>query len=505
MVTAEHSLVHDPLIGVRMGDGAGMRMGLRELFLRAEQIADLDIPVPPAASGMWRILYVLAARITGLDTCPDDLASWHAQRRQVLKRGRFDEKDVDRYLRAWGERLCLRGTRPFLQDHRLATECASSSGLNKLVFPRPSGNNHAWWQHTRDEQSAPIGPVEALWWMLAQLYYGASGQCTPRTVDGRRFGNAYAGPLRSAVSFHPVGRTLFESLVLGIPAPSDEDDNEDAWWETEIPDPLDPSGQQMRGTGSLLTGRFSHAVLLVWADDGAHVTDAYLTWGRRAPVEAVDPYVIRNFSQQHTAYNRPASADRALWRDLDALLLEGSDGTQPPRVFQSLDGVQAEYRTALRVRAFGFDQDGQATDRQYFTAISPPSFKLVEPEAAQRVRACRVAAENVARRLGFAARTAWFESASSLAAPPDKTRSGPWAGRALRAYWPEAEKIFWDHFSGPGSGPRAVRPFVALAVRVLEEAAGPAACTPAGAKALNHAKALLWKLSSDTATDANGA
>ncbi|MGW2514271.1 hypothetical protein ACWC0A_33800 [Streptomyces scopuliridis] len=56
--------------------------------------------------------------------------------------------------------------------------------------------------------------------LIAQLYYGPSGRCTPRTVAGERFGNSMAGPLRRAMSYHPVGRTLYETLLLGIHAPA---------------------------------------------------------------------------------------------------------------------------------------------------------------------------------------------------------------------------------------------------------------------------------------------
>lgn len=496
----EHSLISDPLIDVRMLDGSREQVGLRELFLRAGDIADLDIPVPPAASGMWRVLYTIAARVTGLDV-HDDLKPWLAERRAVLKKTAFDAARVEKYLSDLEDRFFLRGPRPFLQDSRLAAECSSTSGLNKLIFSRPSGNNHAWWQHANDERPAPIGPREGLWWLLAQLYYGASGQCTPRTVNGQRFGNTYAGPLRTAISFHPLGRTLFESLVLGIPAPPDDGQDPGACWEVDLPDPLSTAAHAetvedgaSQGIGSLLTGRFSHAALLVWDDEAPLVADAYLTWARRSPVEAVDPYVIRNKSQQGTMYDRPASADRALWRDLDALLCDGTDDVRPPQAFQYRNSLTREQRATLRVRAYGFDQDGQASDRQYFTAVTPPSFRFLEQEDADRVRATRLAAEATARRLALAARTAWFESASALGAPPDKTRTGPWTSRSLAAYWPAAERLFWAAFDNPDPSVGTYRPFVYLALRTLEDVAGTAASAPAGAKALNHAKALLLKL-----------
>ena len=41
-------------------------------------------------------------------------------------------------------------------------------------------------------------------------------------------------------------------------------------------------------------------------------------------------------------------------------------------MFTDLPGIPREAAAALRVRAFGFDQDGQTIDRQWFTATTPP-------------------------------------------------------------------------------------------------------------------------------------
>ena len=493
-----YDLLTEPWLEVRISaDGKLRTVGLRELFERAHEFADVEVSIPPAAAGLWRILYALAARISGLDAYPESLAEWQDLRRQVLAAGRFEPSEVAAYFERHSGGFDLAGVRPFLQDPRLAQECKATSGVNKLVFARPSGSNFAWWMHTDDAGARPLEPRLAAWWLIAQLYYGASGQCTPRTSSGATYPNTPAGPLRAAISYHPLGRNLFESLVLGVPAPPDADDDSDQAdlcpWETTPGDPLVPRGP-VTWPGGLLTGRFSHAALLVWSPDAANVVDAYVTWALRRPVEAVDPYVVRNLSQQGTFYNRPASADRALWRDLDALLREGDDGSRPPSVFNDPGTLPRSVRTAVRVRAFGFDQDGQATDRQYFTAVTPPVFRYADERTAAWVRKCRVAAEKTGRQLAFAAATAWAESAASLGAKPDQARKGPWSSRALAVYWPAAEARFWSLVNAPADDLDPYRAFVIEAVRALESAVGHAAAAQRGAKALSHASALLWKI-----------
>jgi CRISPR system Cascade subunit CasA len=234
---------------------------------------------------------------------------------------------------------------------------------------------------------------------------------------------------------------------------------------------------------------------MIPANDGDLIGDAYLTWGSAAIAEAIDPYVVLNESKsnQTAIYTRPANADRALWRDLDALLLEGSERTPPPRAFRDLATLPRDTKAALRVRALGFDQDGQASDTQYFSAVTPPLIKLLDERTARYVRSCRVAAEEAGRQLAGVARLAWNEAAMNRGTRLDRAASGPWAARASATYWPEAERCFWRLLDeGPETEP--LTRFVEIAEKALNDAVGPAAATQPGAKALSHATALLRRL-----------
>jgi CRISPR system Cascade subunit CasA len=493
-MSATFSLAQGQWIPARMTGGRSRAMSLIDLLQSAHEIEDLAVPVPPAASGLWRILYALTARVTGLDDpeyLEDGLPRWHADRAKAVKAGQFDAKCVAAYFEEHADRFDLFGPRPFLQDPRLAEQCSKSSGINKLVFSRPSGNNHAWWTHTSDAAATSLGPAEAAWWLIAQLYYGASGRCTSRTVNGSVSASTKAGPLRSAISFHPVGRTVFESLLAGLPAPrAVEQSGVDLCpWETSLPDPL-AGAQAVTWPGRLLAGRARHAALLVASEDGASVVDAYVTWGDPDPVAAADPYVVQNMSKEGRPYSRPADAGRAVWRDLDALLLEGDDGSVPPAVFADRQSLPQPTRAALRVRAFGFDQDGQATDKQYFVALTPEIYRFADAAEIRRMRQYRVAAEQVGNRLAFAAKLAWGEASAGGGVKADARRNGPWSARALAVYWPEAERLFWQLLDEPG-GREPTAAFVGRAESALEAAVGQAASTQPGAKALSHATAIV--------------
>jgi CRISPR system Cascade subunit CasA len=267
-----------PWIPVRM-DGERRSVGLRELFIRAHKLTDVELPLspvldvelplPPAAAGLWRVLYLIAGRVSGLDDPDLGVRDFEDRRDDLLDSGRFDEEKIEEYFDRFGSRFDLFDeTRPWLQDPRLAEQCSAGSGVNKLVFGRPAGSNQVWFSHHTDLDVAPVPAAEAAWHLIGNLYYGPSGRCTTRTVGSLSEANTTAGPLRGSLSCHPVGTTLFESIVSGIPRLSSDDGqnmsraiDEAPWEAADLPDPSAPP-PSLAGLSRLLVGRFQHAILL---------------------------------------------------------------------------------------------------------------------------------------------------------------------------------------------------------------------------------------------------
>ncbi|MEU9707098.1 type I-E CRISPR-associated protein Cse1/CasA [Streptomyces sp. NPDC047967] len=519
-----------PWIPVRT-DGHVDLVGLRELLLRAHEFTALAVALPPAAAGLMRMLYALAARIAGLDTC-DDAKSWNKKRHALLSRPvGFPADAVDSYLDFHGSRLFLFDSqRPFLQDPRLVDQAPSRSGVNKLVMARPSGNNPVFIGHFTDDAPVPMAAEEALLHLIAQLYYGPSGQCTPRTVGGERYGNTMGGPLRRTISFHPQGRTLYESLLLGIPKPahwpqpgSEAGTDGCPWERKELLDPLVPP-PPATGPLSMLTERHQHAILLTPNAQGTAVVDATITWALRQkrPESGKEPYLIWDEGKDGTVRPRDASVERALWRDLDALILLNRTeppGRRPPVIDGLTGGLPAAIRRALHITAYGFDQDGQTRDRSYFSATTPPVLhKLLSPPPAgaaapadevpgpvndatalaNETKDARVAAEKAASRLRYALRVAWRAYSSPFTTDRAGSRTsekgeGPWPAEALARYWPTAEQYFWRGLH-TGAFPHPQQEFGRLALTAYDEVTRSVAATPRGAKAREEARGLVRSL-----------
>jgi len=272
-------------------------------------------------------------------------------------------------------------------------------------------------------------------------------------------------------------------------------------WEWEkLPDPDQPPGLPS-GPCSRLTARSQHALLLVpeESDGGEHVRDAFITWayrGERMPRE--DDYLVWQISQQGNRYPRPADASRALWRDLDALLLlnpPGSASPEPPRVFISAPEVSED----LRVRALGFDQEGQAKDTQFVDGSTPAVLGFAEANDARSVLAVsrlRQLGELYGRRLDRAVKRAW----TAYVKDP-KADGGAWAAEAAARYWPGAEAEFWDRFrrldrtrsvADGGFDPVSSRSaFLRLAQTAYDAATDSVTHTQRGAKAVSEARVEL--------------
>ncbi|MFW5420868.1 type I-E CRISPR-associated protein Cse1/CasA [Nocardiopsis sp. CNT-189] len=470
-----------PWIGVRTRAGQQVETGLAWLLENAHDIADIEAPNPPAHAGLRHILTALAYRVTGLDR-QDGAAEWRRRRDLWLAHGTFASRPeglggqapdgpVRTYFAALPEgALDLFGPRPFLQDPRL-TEQSVTCGINKLVLGRPTGVNSAtWWtRHHKDNQGA-ISAGEAAWWLIAQWYYGAAGQITPREVRGSKTSSAKAGMLRNTITYYPRGENLFDSLLLSlvppgpaVPDPAARPGPDLCPWELEeLPDPDAPPSPP-GGMCALLTGVHTHAFLLV-RDGQDGVCDVYRTWAYRKPwpdLKTENPFI----SYERTkGTRRTADPSRALWRDLDSLLPETADGAtgrtvgagryRPPRFLEERLNTGACGRPAGLI-AVGFQQDPMTTDHAWWSSAAPPEFARLLTDGSEETLAAAAAARRLLALIDTECTTV---KARLRAAWRDGTRSNPkektnrvWPSRGARLFWERAEDLFYDRLAAEGA------------------------------------------------------
>jgi CRISPR system Cascade subunit CasA len=463
------------------------KLGLEDLLVHSHEIESLLFGPPPALSGLLRLLYALTARVTGLDEAEDE-DDWHDRRCEVLENG-IDPDQVRKYFDRLPGRFDLFSERPFLQDPRLAEESPKRPGVNKLIFGRPAGNNAVWFGHHWDSSPVPVDTAEAFAHLLIWLYYGPSGRCATRTHGSESKADVSAGPLRSSLSYHPVGRSLLETLLAGLTPPGEHVSRADdpcPWEVDELPDPTAPP-PPYSGPCSQLTGGWQHALLLFPDDTGDHVVDACITWARRHKAPSTDdPYVIHQLSKQGNVYARPADAGRALWRDLDALLLldrTGSAQVKRPKVFDYTDELGL-----FHIQALGFEQDGKTKDIQFVSSLTPQPIRQIrddDPNTARAIGDLRAAGEMYGQRLEYAVKSAWAGATDRKAGPC------AWLEEAAALYWPRAEDVFWKRL-GAEDFTDGWRDFLSLAHETFSTVTDGYVRGPRAARAIERARLELY-------------
>ncbi|SDQ03924.1 type I-E CRISPR-associated protein Cse1/CasA [Quadrisphaera sp. DSM 44207] len=464
----------DPWLPVTLVDGIPQRVSLREVFVRAHEIATVTMASPPGQASLLRILTALAYRITGLDDPAVGVDDWHAARNAALTAGRFDPARVATYFTRWHARFDLfDADRPWRQEPRLAGECDDVKGMNALIPNRPSGNGHTLFSPFHDAAPGTATIAEAVEALLVRQFYGPNGTTQSRALPGKASSKhfTYTGPLRARVSYHPLGVSLFETLLAHLVPPvtvhlgSGPDLAE---WETDtLPDPdgVKPSPMGIIG---LLANDSGHALLLIPGVDQrgqVAVTGGYFTW-RFADKTAGnlvgwDPYLSYK-QEKKDRIARPASLDRDLWRDLPALLASAQGAVRDPAEYQqpqvavALAGLPPAVLKRVRIAAYAFVQHPfQAIDHDWMEAMYPQVFEsaAANPEDASAheyrtaVPGWVAAAEREFAVLSDALYRA-LRDARSL--DPKGKAARAWAQAGTGLYWQRAYAVFDRALSAPG-------------------------------------------------------
>lgn len=143
----------------------------------------------------------------------------------------------------------------------------------------------------------------------------------------------------------------------------------------------------------------------------------------------------------------------------------------------------------LRVRALGFEQDGQAKDVQFVDASTPPVLGLSEdrnPRLAPQIGNLRIVGETYGARLNRAVKKAW-----ALYTDAPKIEDCTWSLDAGARYWPAAEAEFWHRLENQDFATAAAA-FRQLAEQVYDTVTRKALGTLRGAKACSQARGELY-------------
>ncbi|MFI1885375.1 type I-E CRISPR-associated protein Cse1/CasA [Streptomyces jumonjinensis] len=209
--------------GDAVGDGGragGVRaVGLRRLLLDAEQFQDLVVDLPTQKPAIFRQL-LLPVVVDALGQ-PANAAEWA----EMFQAGAFTEKQrqgLTAYFDEHGHLFDLfDAVEPFAQVAGLHTAKGETKGSALLVATAATGNNVPLFSSRTEGDPLELTPAQAARWLLhthcwdtAAIKTGAVGD--PQAKSGKTTGNP-VGPLGQLGVTMPMGRTVYETLLLNIP------------------------------------------------------------------------------------------------------------------------------------------------------------------------------------------------------------------------------------------------------------------------------------------------
>lgn len=365
------NLVDTPWLTVRLrGSEELIEVGLLDALLRSEEIEDLVVEVPTQMPALLRQA-LLPVVLDALGP-PGDRREW-ARR---FSAGHFTPEESDTihdYLETHRDRFGLFDpTAPFAQVADLRTAKDETKGPALLVATAATGNNVPLFASRSEGDPLPLTPAQAARWLLhthcwdtAAIKTGAAGD--PSVKSGKTTGNP-TGPLGQLGVVLPVGRNLYETLLLNLPIGAQAMVGVPQWRR----DPPGPTWQTRAPEGLLdLWTWQSRRVRLLPEEtpDGVRVTRVVICAGDRlSQFQEWEPHtawkIDKSTKNPTGAQRRPRRhvPGKAIWRGLDALLAvesaeAGTDTFETSVLLDQLAGLEQDGAVAedypLRVETFG--------------------------------------------------------------------------------------------------------------------------------------------------------
>ncbi|MFF7130436.1 type I-E CRISPR-associated protein Cse1/CasA [Streptomyces sp. NPDC008240] len=452
------SLLKDPWLRLSLATGGPMRAySLREAVLEAHALGDLVVDLPTQRPSLLRQL-LLPVIVDALGR-PADGREWV----RWFHAGRWSPQQVEQlnaYFATYQDRFDLfHPTDPFAQVADLQTEKGETKGAGLLVATAATGNNVPLFASRTEGDVLALTPAEAAHWLLhihgwdtAAIKTGAVGD--PKVKQGKTTGNP-TGPLGQLGVTVPVGRTLYDTLLLNIPVgPPLRSDDLPQWRRRDQDGPIEetcsvatPLWQERAPKGLLDVWTWQSRRIRLFpkrSDDGTlSVSRVLVAAGDRMPHTPEDePHTMWRLEPTGTSgrakSNKRAGAlprrslrmqaGKAAWRGLDALLAperasqDASDktaGFATSRLLDQLAGVRSDIGEAypLRVELTGMAYGTQSStvDDVMFDSLPLP---LAALGAQTYVHAAVVEAAAQAEQLAVAVNNLSADLRRALGADP---------------------------------------------------------------------------------------
>lgn len=339
------NLIVEAWIPVRYDNGQVGEVGIREVLLRATEIAAIEDASPLVVAALHRLLLAVLYRALQGPTDIDQALDLYETGLPLSK--------ITTYLDKWLDRFWLfDDTHPFWQVAEF--EPTEWKPWTVLAAEHNRDNNKVLFDHTDNTRasSAPAGRV-ARYLAATQTFALGGGRS--------EFSYAAGAPSATSLMVLPEGVTLQESLLLAlVPESRDVLLTDLPVWERQPDTPEELRAGPSRvasGRADLYTWRSRSVRLCAGEGTGEVVGAGFASGMRYEPSMLADPMCGHRVDPEHGLL--PAQLrDRGIWREFDSLLPDSE--ALAPAVIAHAAALRRNTRRRGRLTVLAL---GQCTDR----------------------------------------------------------------------------------------------------------------------------------------------
>lgn len=398
--TPAFNLLDQPWIPVRLRGGQVTELGLLALFERAGDIEALAETSPPNLVALHRLLLAITHRAL----CRDP-GSWKDADRARWWRTGLPVAPLHTYLEHWRERFWLfHPTEPFMQVAALARAPETADKLKpwtQVALESANGNTPVVFDHAVDDCPVAVPAARALRQLLGFLQFTPGGLVKVfRSADK-------AGPLSNTAAVMPLGATLAQALLLGLPPHRAASASDLPCWERPPVTTADLQADPQPATGPCdRYSRLSRAVLLLQEPEPEPTQVRWIRFGAGVALleDEAAPDPMSSYRAGSNGLVRLNFAEgKAAWRDLGALLPDATGKEAQPAAILSgaanLQDALGDLDSDIPVLLAGLTSDQAKLVRWRSEHFRLPMVALTRFEVAQLVREALQAAETQHREL----------------------------------------------------------------------------------------------------------
>ena len=375
-----YSVLTEPVIPVLWPDGSCSSVGIREAFLKAHEIRDIQGDTPLERYALLRLLIAFS-----MDMLHPKNSS---ARRNLLEAGQFDADEFDEYIKLCekdGPRFDLfNPEHPFMQSkYDEVLDAKAEKPVAAIIHSLPSGNNHVFLDH-RFENTHILSFQKILGALCAAQLFSVSGLAGPGKPN-----------LPSSVNNTPplyisiIGHNLFETIVYNMLSLNEAGNylclGTVPWRNNDKIVPYDSYADI-----SLLEGLTWQPRRLVFVpNENQTIKKIYCQAGKdfKGNDRWIDPFVPCKFNKKTNAYdNILPKLGRALWRDIGTLLYDNNNAiNRQPQVIKCISNIldEDDMPHILHIRIVGLVTNKAQYVTWYEDELSLPLTLLENQEQSQ--------------------------------------------------------------------------------------------------------------------------